>query len=236
MGLVSGDKDKKRSLTHYHQGQNRCDLEKLVLIYYQSSQGRVTRRKPNSLNTFPPLLPCSWAQHYGSLPTHNILWYFSPCSPSAALSVVSAIPSSLRSRVLTLFPFFTRGSPFHRVQSFRNRLLQCVSLMGSQVLPKLCSSLGFSLHGPTGPATSLLHFGFPKGSQPPLSRVLGPPWAPGGSLLHHGPLWAAGAHPTSPQTAGRSRFLSLEHLLLPLLLWPWCLQFFFTYSYPSFQL
>lgn len=34
-------------------------------------------------------------------------------------------------------------SPFHKVQSFRNRLFQHGSITGSQVLPGICSTLGF---------------------------------------------------------------------------------------------
>lgn len=238
--LVGGDKDKKRSLTHCYQGQSRLSLGKFVFIYYQPRQDRVMRNKPNSLNTFPLFLPFSWAQHYGWFPTQNILWYFSPSSTISSSHIASAIPSSSGRGLLTLFAFFTRESFIHMVQSFRVRPLQCVSLMGSQVLQKISSSLGFSLHGPTGPATHVLQCGLPKGSHPRLSRVLGPPWAPGGLLLHHGLPWTAGAYPASPWStpwaAGASLFLSLKHLLPPFLLWLWCLQSFFTYSHPSFQL
>ena len=41
--LVGRDKDRERSLTNYHHGQNRLDLGKLV--YYQSSQSRIMRNK-----------------------------------------------------------------------------------------------------------------------------------------------------------------------------------------------
>ncbi|KAK4831466.1 hypothetical protein QYF61_017714 [Mycteria americana] len=57
---------------------------------------------------------------------------------------------------------------FHRVQSFRNRLLQRGSPTGSQVLPANLLQHGvLSLHGVTGPARSLLQHGLPMGSQPP---------------------------------------------------------------------
>ena len=59
--------------------------------------------------------------------------------------------------------------PFHRVQSFRNRLLQCGSPTGSQVLPANLLQCGLlSLHRATGPARSLLQHWLPMGSQPPL--------------------------------------------------------------------
>jgi len=58
--------------------------------------------------------------------------------------------------------------PFHKVQSFRKRLLQCGSPMGAQALPANLLQCGLlSLHGSTGPGRSLLQHGLPMGSQPP---------------------------------------------------------------------
>jgi len=62
--------------------------------------------------------------------------------------------------------------PSHEVQSFRNRLLQHGSPMGSQVLPANLLQHGLhSLHGATDPVRSLLQHGLPKGSQPPLGHI-----------------------------------------------------------------
>jgi len=66
----------------------------------------------------------------------------------------------------------SRVGPFHEVQSFRNRLLQCGFPMGSQALPAnllRCGLLSPRVHG---------KHGFPMGSQPPL----------GICLLQHGVL------------------------------------------------
>jgi len=111
------------------------------------------------------LCPCS---SVGPLPWETILHYFSNASPSHGLQ------------------FFTNCSsvgPCHRVQSFRNRLLQCGSPTGSHALPanllqrgsprgrkpcqETCSSVGSSLHGSTSPGRILLQHGIPMGSQPP---------------------------------------------------------------------
>jgi len=60
-------------------------------------------------------------------------------------------------------------SPFHRLQSFRNRLLQCGSHTRPQILPANLFQHGLlSLHRSTGPARSLLQHGLPIGSQPLL--------------------------------------------------------------------
>ena len=64
------------------------------------------------------------------------------------------------------------------------------------------------------------------------------PRATGGSLLHRGLPWAAGAQPASPwsslQAAGESLLRHFRHLLL--LHWPWCLQGCFTLSHSSLLL
>jgi len=69
-------------------------------------------------------------------------------------------------------PFFTNCSsvgPSHGLQSFRNRLLQCGSPMGSRVLPANLLQCGLlSLHKSAGPGRSLLQHGLPTGSQTPL--------------------------------------------------------------------
>jgi len=79
--------------------------------------------------------------------------------PASSSHVVSAAPSSsCSSPALAWGPSHgtqcstncSSTGPFHGVQSFRNRLLQYGSLMGSQVLP-----------------VNLLQCGLPKGSQPP---------------------------------------------------------------------
>jgi len=43
--LVGQDKDRERSLTNYRHGQNRLDLGENNLIYYQSDQSKIIRKK-----------------------------------------------------------------------------------------------------------------------------------------------------------------------------------------------
>ena len=81
---------------------------------------------------------------------------------------------------LQFFPNCCSVSPFHGVQSFRNRLQGHRSYQepgpgwaplstGPQVLPGACSRVGSSRHRSTGPTRSLLQHRLPTGSQPPLS-------------------------------------------------------------------
>jgi len=98
-----------------------------------------------------------------------------------------------------------RVGPFHRVQSFRNRLLQ--HGLFSPWVHRSCQeqALRWASHGVTA---SFEH-------QPALAWGL--PWAAGGDLLHCGHSWAAGAQPASPWSspwaAGESLLRHLEHLL-----------------------
>jgi len=108
--------------------------------------------------------------------------------------IVSAAPSSSTGGLLSLCPCSSMG-PSHEVQSFRNRLLQGASPMGSQVLPEHLLQHGllsprrhrfcqepaplWAIHGVTA------SFGHPP------APVWSPPWAAGGDLLHCGPPWAA---------------------------------------------
>jgi len=121
-------------------------------------------------------------------------------------------------------PFFTNCSsvgPFYGVQSFRNRLLQCGSCVGSQVLPANLVHRGLlsplvhrSCQEPVparAPHRVTASFGYPP------ALAWGPPRAAEGYLLHRGPPWAAGAQPaspwSSPQAAGEPLLWCLEHLL-----------------------
>jgi len=113
--------------------------------------------------------------------------------------LASAVPSSSGEGLLTLFSpgwnpshgrqssmnfsnvrpscglqFFTKYSsvgPFHEVQPFMKRLLQCGSPTRSQVLP-----VGSTLHGSTGPAKSLLQVGFPQGHSLLWAYLPAPLW------------------------------------------------------------
>jgi len=123
--------------------------------------------------------------------------------------------------------------PSHRVQSFRNRLLQHGSPRGHKPCQQTCSSVGSSLNGSASPGRSLLQHGLPTGSQllqaSTCSSVRSLPWATGGYLLHRGPPWAAGGQPASPWSSswavGENSLLRHLEYLLPLLLHKlWCLQ------------
>lgn len=132
--------------------------------------------------------------------------YFLPCSSTeeqgmgvvvSSSHVASAAPSS-GGRLFTLPPAPTRGLS-HRLQSFRNRLLQYGSPVDPQVLSGACSSAGF----PWG-----------------LSLLWGAP-APAWS-----PPWATRSQPpspwSSPQAVGEPLLQCLGHLLLPLSSLSWC--------------
>jgi len=137
--------------------------------------------------------------------------------------VVSAAPSSSQGGLLTLFLCCSMG-PFHRVQFFRKRLPQCRSPVWSQVPTANLLQHGLlSLHRATGAARSLLQYGLPMGSQPPLghssSPVWGPPRAARGYLPHCGPPWTAGVQPASPWSSpwdAEKPLLQCLELLLPL--------------------
>lgn len=73
----------------------------------------------------------------------------------SVVNTVSATSSSV-------FPC-SSTDPFHRVQFFRNRLLQPESPMSCSSCQKTCSSVGFSPWAAV-PATSLLQNGVPSGS------------------------------------------------------------------------
>jgi len=105
----------------------------------------------------------------------------------------SSVGPSHRLQFFTNFPSM---GPFHGVQSFRNRLLQCGSPMGSQVLPAsplqgalLCPRVYRSYQGP---APSQTFHGFTASFGHPPVSAWGPPRASDGYLLHCGPPWAAG--------------------------------------------
>ena len=124
--------------------------------------------------------------------------------------------------------FFTNCSsvgPFHGLQSFKHRLFQCGSPVGSQVLP--ANLLQRGLLSPQicrscqEPAPARASHGVTASFGHPPAPAWGPPWAAGGDLLPRGPPWAAGGQPaspwSSPRAAGESLLRRLEHLL-PLLL------------------
>ena len=116
------------------------------------------------------------------------------------------LPNMSPSHGLWLFMNCPTVSPFHGVPSFRNRLLQRGSPMGSQALSANLLQRGpLSLHRSTGLGRSLLQHGLPTGSQPPSGIHLlrpgvpstgcrwtsAPPWTSMGcrdSLPHHGLL------------------------------------------------
>jgi len=99
---------------------------------------------------------------------------------------------------LQLFMNCPSVGPFHRVQSFRNTLLQRGSPTGSQALPAnllqqgLLSPRGHrSWQEPTPVQGSAQGHSF---LQAYICSCMGSlPWASGGDLLHHGPPWATGA-------------------------------------------
>jgi len=134
--------------------------------------------------------------------------------------------------------FFTNCSsvgPFHGVQSFRNRLLQCGLPMGSQVLPAnllqhgLLFPWGYMSCQKPAPARAC-HWVTASFGHPP-ALVWGPPQASGGFLLNHGPPWAAGGQPASPWSLSRAAGESLLWRLEPLLQRPWCLQSCFSHIF-----
>lgn len=124
--------------------------------------------------------------------------------------------------LLMLFPWSSMGplpqmqffkncsslGPFHRVQSFRNRLLQCGFPMhhSSCQEPALAKALR-RLQLPSGHIHLLWHWVLPQ--------------LQCGSLLHCGPPWAATPW-SSPQAAGMHFHLFLPH-------WPWCVPGHFSY-------
>jgi len=109
--------------------------------------------------------------------------------------------------------------PFHKVQSHRNRLLQCVSPTGSQVLPANLLRRGLLspqvLAEASSNADSPWGHGLLRAST--CSGVGSLPWATGEYLLHCGPPRAAGAQPASPWSspwaAGESLPWHLEHII-----------------------
>ena len=68
--LMGRAEARERSLTSYRHRQNRLDLGKMNIIYYQSNQGRIIRNKTKSSNTFPPHLPSSRAQLHSGFFTY----------------------------------------------------------------------------------------------------------------------------------------------------------------------
>jgi len=95
------------------------------------------------------------------------LW---PCSSMKSLSWESVLHKFLQSEsfpwAAALHELPQHGS-FPLVQSFRNRLLQCVSPWGHKPCQQTCSCVDSSLHGSTGPGKSLVQHGLPTGSQLP---------------------------------------------------------------------
>jgi len=252
--LEGRDKDRERSLTNYCHRQNRLNLgTKKSLIYHQSNQSIIMRKKTKSYNTFPPPFPSSRAQLHCR---------FSPSSPRAVqgdgewglwsvhhtLSLPLLPPQGEDSSHSALAPawgsihgtqFSTNFSnmspslgrqsftncpsmgPFHRVQSFRNRLLQRESPTESPALPAnllqrgvLSPWLHRSCQEPASvqaPHRVTAFFGH--------THLFWHGVLPG---LHCGPPWTAGGQPASPWSSSwaaeeKSLLLCLEHLL-PLLL------------------
>jgi len=150
--------------------------------------------------------------------------------------VVSATPPSSRGGLLTLLPA-PGWVPSHRMWSFRNRLPQRGSLVGTQVLP--ANLLQHGLLAPQGhkfcqePAPVRAFHGLTTSFRHPPALAGGPPLAADGYLLHHGSPWAAGGQPASPWSApwaaGESLLQRLEHLL-PFLL-HWCLLGCFSHMF-----
>jgi len=105
--LEGRDKDRGRSLTNYCHGQNRLNLgRKGSLIYHQSNPSRIVRNKSRFSNTFPPLLPSSWAQlhsrFFNSCPRAAQRVREWGCSQFITRCLCHSL--SLRARLLTLCP------------------------------------------------------------------------------------------------------------------------------------
>lgn len=97
----------------------------------------------------------------------------------------------------------------------------------------------WSSHGVTGPVRNLFPLGLSMGSQlpsgTPTSADTGPAQTTGGSLFHHGPLWAVGDNLHqwhSPEGPGESLLQHLEYLLPLLLLCLCCLWRYFSRVFP----
>jgi len=110
---------------------------------------------------------------------------------------------------------------FHRVQSFRNRMLQCGSAMGPQILPANLHERGLlfpRIHRSCqDPAPAQAPHRITASFWHPPALVWDPPRAAGGYLFHHGPPWAVpwpASLWSSPWAVGQSLLQSLEHLLL----------------------
>jgi len=100
------------------------------------------------------------------LPPHTLPLLQHGVTPMGHFSTnFSNVNPSLRRQFFTNCPSV---GPFHRVQPFRNRLVQYGSPMGSQVLPaNLLQRMVLTLHRSTGPARILLQCEISMGSQSP---------------------------------------------------------------------
>jgi len=103
--------------------------------------------------------------------------------------------------------------PSHRVQSFRNRLFQCGSSMGSQALP--ANLLQHGLLSPQvcrscqEPAPVRAFHGVTASFGHPPAPAWDPSRAASGHLLHSGPPWAAGEQPDSPWSSSQGKISAL---------------------------
>lgn len=145
-------------------------------------------------------LPCCSVK---SLPQRQSSTNFSNMSPSD---------------MLQFFMNCSNVGTLHRMQPFRNRLLQCESPTGSQILPANLLSLPKGLQVPT---ISLFQHGIPKGSWPPsgtsaCSKVASSTGCRCICMLHTPVDLHAGAqllHHGLHQELQGNLFQCLEHLL-----------------------
>jgi len=177
--LEGRDKDRERSPTNYHHGQNNMNLgRKGSLIHHQSNQSRIMRNKTRSSNTFPPRPPFLPGLSFTPVsllppPARCRGMGVTVCSSH----VVSAAPSCSGGGLLTLCPCSTMRSLSWEITL--SKLLQCESFPQAAALHKLSQRGSFPRgavlqeqaapawvpHGVTSPASK------PAPAWGPLSTV-----------------------------------------------------------------
>jgi len=150
------------------------------------------------LDSLPP--PLEWGRGQGmgfSVSSSR----FVCATPSSSLS--SPAPAWHPSHDRQFSTNFSNVSPSHGVQSFRNRLLQCVSAMGSYVLPANLLPSPWLHRSWEDPAPAQAFHGVTSSFGHPPAPTWGPPRAASGCLLHHGPPQVAGKQPASPRSSSQ---------------------------------
>jgi len=177
--LVGREKDRERSLTNYSHGRNKLNLGRKGKFNGAGGWGMgVVVSSPHIVSAAPSSsegdsshsAPApAWGPSYGRQFSTN----FSNVSPSRGLQLFMNCPSM---------------GPFHRVQSFRNRLLQH-GVPHGVTSHQTCSSVGSSLHGSS---RILLEHRLPTGSQPPSGIHLLQPGVPStGYRWRSAPPWTS---------------------------------------------